>query len=373
MKVLPKLWQISAVNSYKKKDYMKIGTSLYGKKTFKKKNHYKQQDGDMVFRILPAMGKLAEKGRWSSWHSVHFGYKNLEGKFRPFESPLVKNNKSKMIEVPDAAMERLDHLKAQLLKAKDEGNAPLTAKLNTLVGQKGVYNIDNNHHMNVIDLQGNIGEFKIRHKCKVALDIEIAKLNKEGCDPLSVENGRFFVFNRTGTGNETNFKVSVYKEKIEVAGHGKVEKDVVHVLTQDVLARLDEEAFELDDLFVLPTSEEVAQIVAESELLTGKSAACNRIFDDRWKARRDQKAMENLEDGPDEPTDVAALQTVVTANSPKADSPNLLVASNSVSATVSAEVPQAPTAAVTVATQGAPTAISEMSGADLLAFLDIKQ
>ena len=291
---------------------MKTGVASYGKKEFKKKNHYKQQDGDMIFRILPPMGNLAEKGRWSSYHNVHFGYKTLEGKFRPFESPLVRDNRTKVVSVPDAALDRLDHLKAQLAKAKDEGNAPLVAKLNTLVGNMGVYNLDNNHHLNVIDLQGNIGEFKIRHKCKMALDIEIEKLRKEGCDPLSLDNGRFFVFNRSGKGNETNFKVSVYKEKIDVAGLGKVEKDVVHVLTPEILARLSEEAFELDDLFTRPTSEEVAQIVAESELLTGKSAACNRIFDDRWKANRESQNEDPAES--QEPTAPTVVISKVVPN-----------------------------------------------------------
>ncbi len=162
---------------------------------FKKKNHYKLSDGDFVFRIVRPMEKYTydPKG-WSVYHSVHFGYKNTEGKMRAFESPQVKNYKTRMIEVPDPALDRLNDLKSQLEAAKAEGNGPLVARLNTLVGYKGVYNVDNNHHMNVIGLDGSIGELKIRGTAKRALDSEIKRLELEGVYPLSDDDGRFFVF-----------------------------------------------------------------------------------------------------------------------------------------------------------------------------------
>jgi hypothetical protein len=257
-----------------------------GKKQYKKKNRYKQEDGDVVFRILPQpKGKNAKRsGDWSKYHSVQFGYKNSEGKARPFESPQVK--KDKVVLVADAALDRINDLKAKLEVARSENNGPLIAKLNTLIGFKGVYSVDNNHHMNVIGLDNNIGGLKIRYKAKLALDEEIKKLRAQGIDPLSLEDGRFFVFTRTGTSNDTAFKVSVYTESLDVPGIGKVDRQVVHKVTPEILLRLEEEGFDLDDIAPKLTAEEVAKIVATSDLLTGRSPACDEFFDARWKARR---------------------------------------------------------------------------------------
>ena len=280
-----------------------MSTSRVGSGGFKKKNQYNQKDGDVVFRIFPPYKEILETypdlnlpavDVWSAYWSVHFGYKNSEGKFRPFESPLQVEwkDKVKTVKVQDPALNRLEDLKAKMAKAIEENNAPLAARYKTLVGMMGVYNIDKNWHMNVVDLQGNIGTFRIRHKAKAQLDAEIKKLEAEGVDPLSLDNGRFFVFTRIGSGNETSFKVTVYTEKVDAIVNGntiKVDNPVVHKLTKEVLSRLSKEGENLKDLFETPTVEEVAQIVSEADIMTGKSPACDRIFDARWKAEKDAR------------------------------------------------------------------------------------
>lgn len=259
---------------------MKIGNAKYGSGGFAKRNYFKLKDGESVFRILPPIGDLAEQGRWSMFYNVHYGYKNSAGKMRAFQSPLVKNRKTKMIESPDAALERIEQLKAELEKAKSSGNKARAEQIMVLAGgQKSLYNLDSHHYMNVVDLSGNIGILKIRHRCKLALDAEISKLRDEGTDPLSADNGRFFVFRRTGSGLDTSFQVTVYSEKKNIPGVGQVLQPVVHVLDDALIARLEKEAAQLDKLFKRPTSEEVARIVTSSDLKTGTSPACDEIFD----------------------------------------------------------------------------------------------
>lgn len=283
---------------------------------FKKKNHYKLKDGDTVFRIVPPMTKFTDNPRgWIRYHSVHFGYKNSEGKLRMFESPLEMDFTTKTVLVADPALDRVNELKDKLEKAKLEGNAPLTAKLEALVGYSGNYNVDNNFHLNVIGLDGSIGELKIRKTAKVALEAEIKRLESEGVHALSEEDGRFFIFHREGSGRNTTFKVSVYTEKLDIPNVGKVDKQVSHKITSEMWDRLESEAFDLDDLFFRATSEEVAQIVAESDLLTGKSPAIDRIIDASWKAKRDA----NNSDGPSDPVpfgDVPTPSPVITQAKP---------------------------------------------------------
>src|SRR5271156_1391683 len=94
---------------------MKLGKAKYGAG---KKTYFKLKEGDSIYRILPPLGELADDGIWSLYYKINYGYTNVSGKSRAFESSLVKNRKSEMIEVPDAAVERLDKLKGSLEAAK---------------------------------------------------------------------------------------------------------------------------------------------------------------------------------------------------------------------------------------------------------------
>ena len=247
---------------------------------FTKKENFKITDGDNgPFRIFPSIGLNGKEpnGKWSVFHRVHFGYKNSEGKMRVFESPL-KKNKEKMVTDPDAALERIEDLKARLEKAKSEKNEAMIKKLSPLIsGQKPLYNLDSNHYMNVITEDGKIGILKLRHKGYLALKAEIDRLKKEGVQPLSQNDGRFFIINRTGTGLETTFNVRVKTAKTVVNGK-TYNEEVVHVIDDAIINRLDSEAGDLENLFPKLTSDQVAEIVKESELMTGKSTAIDRIF-----------------------------------------------------------------------------------------------
>lgn len=256
---------------------MKIGKAKYG---MTQKKYFKLKDGDSKFRILPPLGDLADKGVWSVFYKVHYGYKNSKGKLRVFQSSLVENRQSKMVEVPDAAVQRIKELKAKLDEAKATGNKAVVERIGKLVsGQKPMYNLDSNHYMNVIDDQGNIGVLKLRHRAKKALDTQISKMREKGVDPLSVDNGRYFVFTRTGTGLDTSFSVEVLKRDIEVQGVGIVQQEVQHKLDDSLISRLEQEAAKLDQLFRALTADEIERIVKASDLFTGQSPAIDEIFD----------------------------------------------------------------------------------------------
>lgn len=264
-----------------------FGQSSYGGGV--KKNYWKLKDGSATFRILPALGDLAKEGRWSVFWKIHFGYKNSKGQLRLFESPLVKNNKTKMIEVPDLALERIEVMKAKFEAAKKAGDQNTIAALDKYVGQKGMYNLDSNHYMNVMDMQGNIGILKIRHRAKVALDAEIKKLREQNIDPLSPDNGRFFTFTRTGMGLDTTFQVVVAQETVDVPGFGPMKRDLVHKLSAEIGARCAirkqdgtfkyVEAANLSTLYKKLSSEDVTRLVKASELATGKSPIVDELFD----------------------------------------------------------------------------------------------
>lgn len=328
----------------------KIGRARYSGET--KRQYFKLKEGSSVFRILPPLGDLADEGRWSMFYSVHYGYKDSKGKMRVFQSPLVKDRKSGLATSPDAALERIETLRSEMEKAKKAGDAVKVEKIKELLK---TYNLDKNHYMNVVDLQGNIGVLKLRHKAKLVLDAVIKQLRSEGVDPLSSDDGRFFVFTRTGVGTDTTFQVSVYKEKLKVEGVGMVERDVVHALTDDILNRLGTEAAQLDKLFKKLTSEEVARVVKEGP------RALDEIYSE---SATDSEAQEDGEDQ-DDSAEESVSTTAAMPSTPVAPSVTAPVATVSVAA-------PSPTKAEPVTTSKTTAqAVSGMSDEDFLKSLGL--
>lgn len=245
---------------------MELGKARYGSS----KTVFKVEDGDNVFRILPPMGKLAKAGKWNMYYRVEWGYKNSAGKNRPFQDVRQVNYQTKMVEVESAAHLRREALaeeKKQLVDGlkKNPKDAKALARVKEIGEELKRYNLDAKYYMNAIDLNGKIGLLKVGSRAFKALKAEIDKLRKKGVDPLSIDNGRFFNFNRsneTGSFQDTQYQVTVYQENVEVNGE-TYQKDKVHKIDESIIARLADEAFELSGMYPEITAEEVARIVEE--------------------------------------------------------------------------------------------------------------
>lgn len=332
-----------------------FGSARFGGKG---RNWFKVKDGvNGPYRILPPMGYLREDGVWSAFYSIHYGYKNSEGKMRTFQSPLVENRKTKMVESSDAALEFITKLTAQLKVAKDSKNQELVTKIQELVGgKKSRYNLDKNHYLNVIDTQGNIGILKIRHRAKLALDAQIKLLRDSGVDPLAPNSGRFFAINRAGMAMDTVYSVSVYKQKLQIDGVGEVEKDVIHTITEEIARRCVvvtgndskgrpifeyKEAGNLANLFARPSSEEVARIVAEG------AKAVDEILD----SKKNQET-ETDDGGPEE----ESATTTATPSAPTVEASALQKAAAAAATQYVAPTPTpTPTPTLEVTATPAPT------------------
>jgi len=254
-----------------------------------RKKYFSCKDGNNIYRILPAMFNLATTGEWSKFYRVEFGYKNSDNRMKPFLSPR-RVNKDKMVEVESAAHVYRQELKAETEALKASIKEGLENKTITKEEAKEAYdnqkainkrfNLDSKHYMNVINEAGEIGQLKIPNRAMQGLRPLLKELEQKGIDPLSVDNGRWFNFHRSGSSLDTVYTVSVVKEQVEVEGHGTLEKDKVHVLSDSVLDRLEKEAFKLDQLFPAPSAEEVDRIVKEGpsavdEILSPKKPAAS--------------------------------------------------------------------------------------------------
>ena len=310
-----------------------IGKSNLGGE-YKKKKYFNIKDGNNIYRILPAMFDLAGKGKWSLFHRVEFGYLNSDGRMKPFISPRVITREG-MVEVESAAhlsriklKEEFETLKQTIKEGMENGTITKDEAKDALEEHKALvkrYNLDSKHYMNVVDENGVIGLLKIPNRAKQALQPVLDKLKSEGVDPMSVDNGRFFNFHRSGKSLDTVYTVSVVKNVIDHPELGKVEKDKVSILSDAVLDRLNDEAFKLDQLFPTPSAEEVGRIVTEGpsavdEILVPKKASAvenvtNKTAEAKVEARTEAVAEDN------EPRDVTNSVTTVAPTAPAASTP----------------------------------------------------
>lgn len=248
---------------------MELGTGGFESQRAKKV-YFTLEDGDNVFRILPALGNLAAKNIWSKFYRVEFGYYDSKGKMKVFQCPRVVNFKTKMVEVESAA-----YLKREkLLKARDlvvdflksnPGDQKKENEREKLSGLLRQFNSDGKFYVNAMDLNGRIGLLKLGKTAFDDLKNEMRKLNDAGTNPLAADTGRFFVINKTGQLRDTAYKVTLFKEQKEVALPDGTKVlasiDVVHKLTSDIISRLKEEAFKLDEIYPYVSPEQVERIV----------------------------------------------------------------------------------------------------------------
>lgn len=241
---------------------MKIGKPKY---EGSQKNYFSFKKGvnRHVLRILPPLGNLADAGKWNMYYKVEYGHVGTDGRMKAFQSVRKVDFKTKMVEVESECHLRREKIQQKLEAAKEAGDAEAIETCKKLLGK---YNLDKKYYMNAIDLEGNIGLFKIGYKGFQALRDKIDKLKAEGVDPIGVDDGRFFVFARSGTGLDTVYTADEYKQKVQATIDGEVvavEKSVPHSLTDEIISRLGSEAFELDSLFPEITPEEESRIVHE--------------------------------------------------------------------------------------------------------------
>ena len=252
-----------------------LGKASYGQRA--QKNYFKIKDGDNAFRILPPMFGYASEGIWSKYWAVEYGYKNSLGKMTPFADVRVVNRKTKMVEVESPAYLLRQELRADLDKAVEDLKAGKGSKeaVQEAKDMTERFNMDAKYYVNAIDLQGNIGLLKMGKNCMDFLKGELKRLEGLGIDPLSVENGRFFNFKRSGLGRDTKYQVVEYKQKKVVMVEGQqMEVDVPfqHVLTEDIINRLEKEAFDLSKLFKIITVEQCQDLVDNGPI------AADRVF-----------------------------------------------------------------------------------------------
>jgi len=274
-----------------------------------KRNFFKLKDGDNVFMVLPPLGDLADDGVWKAYHAVHYGYKDSQGKLKPFLSTEVINYKTKMVEVPDAALDRVKKIETQYKEAVANRNIEEAKRLKSI---KERYNLDKKFYVNAMSLNGELGLLKVPYKSMKVLEAEIDRQKAAGIDVMDVDNGRFMVFRRSGTGLDTAHQVLTYKEKMKIEGVGEVEKEKVATLDESTLKRLATEvSLNLKTIFKSITADQVALIVEAD--MAGDFSVIDSILGGSAAVEEDAEEVDDIPENKPAPKAAAATTTKTAA------------------------------------------------------------
>lgn len=305
----------------------KIGKPNSGER--KRKKYFAIEDGSNVYGILPPLFDLADKGSWSMFHRVEFGYKNSEGYMRPFISPR-KVNKDRMVEVESAAhlkrveiedaFKKLKDVIPGLLKSGKLTKEEAKEKLDEMKKKVKRYNLESKHYMNAINSKGEIGLLKIPNRAMQGLRSLLKELKAKGKQMIPYEEdaqGLYINLHREGRGLDTVYTVSVVQKTVEVDGE-QYEKDQKWTLSGDILDRLEGEAFQLENLFPTPTPEEVERIVKEGptavdEILNRNLSKDSETKNTTAEQKVEQRAEAVAEDKKEDVSDDSDLENILEA------------------------------------------------------------
>jgi len=253
------------MNSEKLNEPLSLADSFASKKQTpkKKRNFFNIQEGDNVYLPLPPYGRLATEGRWIVKNPVHWGLV-VDDARRPFLCPGFGCAKCAYDKGVKAALEKLDPKTDPELYA-------------LLKGYTEVHTLNVTYDMNVLSQTNQIGLLKIRSKMFQSLVVEEGKVAKYGIKFASVNNGTWINFHKQGKGATGVFTATALREDKEVEG------TVAQVLrktpiSQEVLNRMQEEAFDLDRIATPLTFEQVKTIVDSIQDYEVDQDVVNHVF-----------------------------------------------------------------------------------------------
>jgi len=249
----------------------KLGTTNYLRNQYKKRNYWKLEEGESIYRIIPPYASLAENGRWSYFWRIHFGFAGTDGRMKPVACIQAKD-RNEMVTQSCPICEFQTQLKLKERELKERGENELTLK--PIRERIRAVDPDSKHYINTMTLDGQLGVLKIPSRAMKALLSRIDKLRAEGIDPVNPEGGVFFVFRRTGMGLDTLHEVDVYTETVTVNGE-KYNRIKPAPLTEAVVNRITSdpsEVFDLPTMYKRLTAEELGMLV------NGDASVVDRLF-----------------------------------------------------------------------------------------------
>jgi hypothetical protein len=237
----------------------KLGTTKLTQ-GYERGNYFNLELGDNFYRVLPPLFSLADEGKVAKYHAYHMGFKNTEGKVRPFLCPEVQDRKNKLITTHCPVCDDVSEKESKVDTArKTPGITDDQKKQLQEYFMKTIlpFKVNRGYFVNAIDQKGEIGLLRLPYTAFKSLEIELKKQQDKGIDPTGIE-GIYLNFKKTAAykgDKETKYDVSP-----ALVQEGDAFRLKRHTLTPEIIESLKTKAKDLSTLYKSIKLEEVAML-----------------------------------------------------------------------------------------------------------------
>lgn len=257
-----------------------IGSAKFGNNDggfTKRKTFYLnlENGGNNIYRILPPMFSLAERGQYYKYWSIYQNMLDSNGKTRWFASIEDFDVRTKTVRVADPILEKLKEFKAkqEMLKQSGASEEQLDLYYTTYIKP---FTPRKNYYVNVITQNNEIGTLALPSKAFQALKQLAQEYHNKGVD-ITGMRGIFLNFKRVKTGSrpaDVSDSVDVFRESVNLGGE-IVEKPKIHELTSEIINRFATEIEDLATMFTIPNASDLEMLA--NAPLESRSLVVDRI------------------------------------------------------------------------------------------------
>ena len=261
---------------------MQIGTTNFDG-SVKKEWFQIEANADNLYRVLPPLFSMADKGQYAKYYSVHSVWikdpTNPTSKARPYKFQCIQkiDRESKMILNHCPFCDKATEQRGQYEAAKEKG---LDAdQLKTfLFAQVLPYQAEKKFYVNVVNLENKVGVLPLGIKCFRSLQDRLSEVRNNFNTDATGMQGLFFNFRKIQKfkgDRDTAYQVDLAQETFQQDGQ-HMSKPRVHVITEEFIKYLESSARDLGSMFKEISVTEIKSLVAVSD--ESKHELCQRIF-----------------------------------------------------------------------------------------------
>jgi len=252
---------------------MPVGKANYDTKNKARTNFWAltPEVTELIVKILPPFGSLAESGKWFQWAAIHWSMPDSNGRKHTFYC--VEERKNRQVVVACPMCVRHVEADSEWDAKRQAGIADQDIKvLRDIAFSTGAVK---GYHFNVMNLEGKCGVLRLAKKAKDLLDKEIEDLRKDTRSPRDpIQDGVFFKISRMGNKLDVVYTVRAHEDYVTYGD--RIVKDVKCDPFTDAQARMmDSPEFSGRDLSNLAVKLDITQV---AYLASGDTTTVDRIF-----------------------------------------------------------------------------------------------
>jgi hypothetical protein len=243
-------------------------------KTFKLKTSETGGKMSYTFRILPPMKSCTTDGVWAKYYGTHWGYKipgskdPSESFSKPFQCVEKMNWETKMImdECPECALIRIHRAKEDELELDLKKNPDNQITKDLLAAESEwltSHNCARQWHINVMTPHGEFGTLQIANDVYKLLRSKIKDIANDPdspIDPLDLDQGVWFKFDRIGAKPQPRTVIEVEEERIKDAQGRTVKFTKMAPLSEEQATQALEDCMDLNEAVPLLTKNQIKML-----------------------------------------------------------------------------------------------------------------